>query len=572
MAKTRRPPFDLTQGGEFIEPRPDGSAPDELSREHLRRGVWQRYSLSDHWDRNARRHPEGTAVSDGERSLSWSQSKIWTDRVACALIELGVARGGVLLAQLPNCVELVLMRVACEKAGLLCLPVPRTWRQKELAHTLGHTKAQAAVVPAQYRDVDYFGMIRDLRADSPELRCILLAGKDAPRGALSLEELASPAWEKKGSRASLDKRRYRADEVSLINATTGTTGLPKFSEYAAAARLLYGRAYVENMRLTRQDVLAALSPAAGGPNIPIYFAAPQVGARVVLLGHFEVQAAFRLIEQERVTIACGVPAQFAMMVRESRVDHFHLSSVRYWLSVGAPLPANLAREVEERLGGIVLNCYGAVDWGGVMFTSPEDPPEVRYFTVGRPWAGTEVRVINDQGEICGAGEVGELEGRGPSCSFGYYRDPEATRAAWREDGWMRLSDLATRDGKGNFVLVGRKRDTIIRGGQNIEPSEIENYLLGHPKIGQVAAVGVPDPVMGERVCVCLVPRSQEPPTLEEIRSFLAAKQIAPYKIPEQLAVMERLPMLADTKVDRRALKAALSVKPGAAQTDPYSPP
>lgn len=537
----------------------------EAAREYLRRGVWQPYSLSDYWDRNAVRSPDRIAVSDGERALSWAESKIWTDRVALGLIELGLARDGVLLAQLPNCLELVLIRVACEKAGVLCLPVPRTWRKRELGCTLGCTKAEAVIVPAQYRDVDHFGMIRELQEESPELRHVLLPAREVPQGARSLAELASFPWEEKISLAALEKRRYGAAEVSLINSTTGSTGLPKFAEYAAAARLLYGRAYIDNMRLGEQDVLGALSPAAGGPNIPVYFAAPQVAAQVVLLGHFDPRAAFALIEQEKVTIACGVPAQFAMMVRQPDLDHRHLSSVRFWLSVGAPLPSTLAQEIEEKLGGIVLNCYGAVDWGGVVFTSPHDPPEVRYFTVGRPWAGTEVRILDDEGKGSGAGEVGELEGRGPSCSFGYYKDPEATRAAWDCDGWMRLGDLARRDGNGNLVLVGRKRDTVIRGGQNIEPSEIEDYLLHHPKIGQVAAVGVPDPVMGERVCVCVVPRAHEPPSLEEIRSFLASRQIAPYKIPEQLIVVERLPMLAETKVDRRALKAAISEARGKKQ-------
>ncbi|MBI2360703.1 MAG: AMP-binding protein [Deltaproteobacteria bacterium] len=539
-------------------PRPDNSAPEKLSREYLSLGVWQPYSLSDCWDHNAHRDPKGMAVSDGERALSWAESKTWTDRVALGLIKLGVARDAVLLAQLPNCLEVVLIRVACEKAGVLCLPAPRTWRKKELGYTLGYTKAQAVVVPAQYRDVDYFGMIRELQAGSPQLRHVLLPAKEVPQGARSLAELASFPREEKISRAALERRRYRATEVSLVNATTGSTGLPKFAEYAAAARLLYGRAYINNMRLTHDDVLAALSPAAAGPNIPIYFAAPQVGAKVVVLGHFEARAAFELIEQEKVTIACGVPAQFAMMVREPHLDHFNLSSVRFWLSVGAPLPSTLAREIEEKLGGIVLNCYGAADWGGVVFTSPDDPPEARYFTVGKPWVGTEVRIVDEEGRACGAREVGGLEGRGPACSFGYYRDPEATRAAWRSDGWMGLGDLACWGQGGNVIVVGRKRDTIIRGGQNIEPSEIENYLLDHPKVQQVAVVGVPDPIMGERVCVYVVPRPNEGVTLEEIGSFLASKQIAPYKIPERLVVAEKLPMLADTKVDRSALKAAIA--------------
>jgi non-ribosomal peptide synthetase component E (peptide arylation enzyme) len=405
-------------------------------------------------------------------------------------------------------------------------------------------------------------MIRDLRGELAHPCHILVTGENVPVDGVALEQISRNAWEDRVSPATLEERCYKAAEVSLINSTTGSTGLPKFAEYPAAGRLLYGQSYIEVLELCEQDVVAALSPAAAGPNIPVYFAAPQAGAKTVFLRHFKAEDAFQLIQQQKVTLACMGPAQLAMMVRHPRPDRFDLSSMRFWLSVGAPLPSNLAQEAEEKLGGVVLNTYGAADWGGVVFTSPLDPPERRYFTVGKPRVGTEVRLADEKGRPVGSGQVGEIQGRGPACSSGYYRDPEATRNAWTSDGWMPLGDLARWDKNGSLVIVGRKRDVIIRGGQNVEPVEIENYLLVHPKVKHVAVVGMPDPVMGERICAYVVPRTKESPTLEEIVMFLRLKKIASYKLPERLELVESLPMVSDTKVNKRILARTIKEKLG----------
>jgi len=540
-------------------PRPTRLS-EEVIRDNFAQGLWQPFTLSDHWEKNAARNPDGGAVGDGQRALSWQEAKLWTDRLALALIQLGLERDDLLAIQLPNSVELPLFRVACEKAGILSLPLPRTLRQAEMGLCLSITEAAAVVLPWVYRDFDYFEMIGELRERLPRLRHILIAGDKAPAGALSLDEIVRRPWEKEIDPSVLEARRYKAEEVSLINSTTGSTGPPKFAEYTAAARLLYGRSYVDMFGLTERDVLAALSPAAGGPNIPVYFAAPQVGAKIVLLGHFEPEAAFDLIQRERVTVACVVPALLAMMARGDSYARYDLSSIRYWLSVSAPLSSNLAREAEEKLGGLVLNTYGAVDWGGVVFTAPDDPPEVRYFTVGRPWVGTEVRLVDEAGRTVAQGEAGEIQGRGPSCSSGYYGSPEACAHAWTSEGWLPLRDMGRWDEKGNLLIIGRKDELIIRGGQNIQPAEIENHLVAHPKVKQAAIVGMPDPVMGQKVCAYIVPETTGGLSLEEIVSFLRSRQLAPYKLPERLELVDKFPMVSDTKINKRILAAEIAEK------------
>lgn len=528
--------------------------------EYIRRGFWRPNTLADHWERNAAARAHDTAVTDGSTSVSWSEAKLWTDRVALAFVDLGLKRDDLIVLQMPNCVELPLLRVACEKAGVLCLPVPRTLRHHEMRYCLQFTGAKAVVIPRCYRDFDYFGMIQELKPAVSQLEHVVVSGLDVPAGGVSLLEMARYAWEEESDLSVLVTRRYRASEVSLINATTGSTGLPKLAEYTAAARLLYGLSYIEALRLGPSDAIAALSPASGGPNIPVYFTAPQVGAKVVLLPHFEAGAALELIGQEKVTLACLVPAQLAHIVRYPHLGRYDLSSVRFWLSVGAPLPASLAKEAEEKLGAIVLNTYGAVDWGGVVFTSPDDSRESRYATVGKPRVGTEVRLVDEHGKVVPNGETGELQGRGPTCSTGFYRDPEATKRGWTPDGWFPLGDLGRWDGAENLILAGRKNDLIIRGGQNIQPGEIEDHLLAHPKVKQVAIIGMPDSILGERVCAYVVPRSDGGPSLEEITSFLRLKKIAPYKLPERLEIVESLPMVSDAKVDKRVLAIDIAEK------------
>jgi non-ribosomal peptide synthetase component E (peptide arylation enzyme) len=531
----------------------------QVIAEYLSSGLWDKISLSAHWDRNASVDPERAAVSDGHRSLSWTDCKSWTDRFALALIGAGLGRGEALLVQLPNWLELPLIRMACEKAGILSLPLARTLRQNELECCLRSTGARALVIPGIYRGFDYVAMADELKKEFLQLRHVFVVGKESRHGTNAVEDMVRDGLDEIDTRP-LASRRFQSDEISLINATTGSSGPPKFVAYTAAARLLYGKSYVEILNLTQKDVLAALSPAAGGPNIPVYFAAPQVCAKSVFLEPFEADAAFKLIENEKVTLACLGPAQLSLLVRHFSPGRYDLSSVRFWLSVGAPLPPELARETEAKLGAIVLNTYGAVDWGGVVFTAPTDPPEVRYGTVGRPHVGTEIRLVKENGERAGPGELGELQGRGPSCSSGYFHDVETAGTAWTADGWLRLGDLGQWDDKGNLVLIGRKDDVIIRGGQNIQPSEIENHLLTHPDVKQVAVVGMPDPVMGQKVCAYVVPKPEHGIILEDLVAFLRSRQIAPYKIPERLEVVEALPMVSDTKVDKKLLAADIIEK------------
>ncbi len=533
----------------------------ELIAEYTSKGYWQKTSLSGLWDRNAQDYPDREAISDSKNRLTWKEAKRWIDRIALGLQEAGIKRDELVVIQLVNSVELCLCRVACEKAGILCAPVLRTFRERDIEYILKYTGAAAIIIPDEFRGLNYPEMIEAIRPGIPALRKVFVAGRKIPQWSISLTEIIQQPLEDRYPEDYLGKMGYKPVEVSLINHTTGSTGFPKFAEYSAAARFIFGKGAIDVLHLDGHDVLAALSPAGGGPNVPVYFGAPQVAAKVVFLERFEAEDALKLLEKERITVACGVPAQMALIMQNPHLDRYDLSSVRAWWCTGAPLPYQLGKEFEEKTKIKVLNAYGGVDFGGICCADIDDPLDVRLLTVGKPQGWTEVKLVDDAGHEVPTGEAGELWGRGPGCSAGLYRDPEGTRQSWTSDGWFKTGDLCKYDRQGNLVIVGRAKDIIIRGGWNIYPKEIEDILITHPKVQDVAIVAMPDPIMGEKPCAYIVPKQVQEFTLAEMISFLQGKGIPSYKLPERLEVMDKLPMVADgQKVDKKLLRQDITAK------------
>src|SRR5262249_47234482 len=277
-------------------------------------------------------------------------------------------------------------------------------------------------------------------------------------------------------------------------------------------------------------------------------------ATVVTVPIFRPTTALEVLVREHVSIVAGTPAQLTMMLPE--LPRYDVSGVRVWYTAGSVLPPALAEELEKLTNGIVVSVYGATDFGGWAAPDIGDPPAVRHHTVGRPRGGTEFRIVDPDGHDVPPGGVGEVLGRGPCCVSGYYGDAELTQDHWR-DGWFRTRDLGRFDDLGNLVIVGRARDVIVRGGENVAPGEIEALLRAHPRVADVAVVGVPDAVLGERVCACVVPAAGPLPTLQSLREYLSLARIAYYKLPERLVLVPALPLVGD-KLDRAALAAGIA--------------
>lgn len=534
---------------------------EELIDKYAKNGYFISTTFADFWDKNAELYPDEEAIVDFKGRITWKQAKVYSDNLALKLLDLGLKRDDVVCIQLPNCSELSLFRLACEKAGLINLPIRRTLGKKEMEYIFKYVETPAVVIFRKYRGRDYFEDVKELRSILPHLKYIFVCGEDEPfdSESISVKQLLSLPLTKHYPSDYLKTTRYGPYEVWWLAHTTGTTGLPKFVEFTICGRVCSGRGHAKILGLSNKDIVTLFAPTVGGPNTLANFSAPVIGAKVVMLETFDAGEAMRLIEKERITALGAVPTHLAMILKHPDFGKYDLSSLRLTYCTAAPLPYALAKEFETRTGSIIINSYSTMDISQVICSSPEDPPEVRWATCGKPFGGGEIRIayIGTNREVS-KGTVGEIQIRGPFSSSGYYKDFKKTQETWTEDGWFKTGDLGFIDDNGNLVPVGREKDVIIRGGENIYPFEVENLLLTLPKIADVAIVGMPDSIMGERACAFVVLRKGEQLTLEEIRNFLKSKGLATFKLPERIEIVDGLPTVGETKVDKKSLQEIIT--------------
>lgn len=489
--------------------------------------------------RHAASQPDAIALTDGLTSLTWHEVKTWMDDAARWLSDLGLPRGASMLGWLPNCLEWYLMRLACEQAGFFWVPVPTSQGRRELASILERTRPSVLVTKDHFRDHDY-------RAEADEV-C----------SQIDLEPLHITAPDEGLLRlVGRSKARFqplRLEESAHALATSGSEGTPKLAIYTLLAACTRAHSQAQLLKLTAEDKVLVLSPGTGPARVG-WLAAPIAGSCVIAMPRFGTTGALNLIDEMGATIVCGTPAQLAMLV--PKLDLVDTSSVRIWYAVGSVMPPTLGHDLESLTKGIVVSNYGGSDFGGWAAPDIDAPQSVRHRTVGRPQGGTEFRIVDDQGKDVPSGQVGELIGRGP-CSVSGFLGEEG-RQAWR-NGWFHTGDLASMDDDGNLVIVGRLKEVIVRGGDKVSPVEIEALLRTHSSVAQVAVIGVPDSVLGERICACIVVApGQDPPNLESLRRYLEDQGLAHYKTPERIVVLGSMPIVGD-KIDRRALAVIASV-------------
>ena len=529
---------------------------DGIRQTYTRQGYWGQPTTLDLWQRNARDFPHREAIIDSTRRFTWSQARQWYDRVALGLLELGLKRDDVVASQLPNMVETLLLMRALERAGILGLPTMTTLRHTEMEYLLQTAHARGLVILPRYRNFNYYQMVQELRPRLPDLQYIFVVGDEVPPGTISLEEMSQRARETRYPPDYLDGTQLGPHDIRTLRTTSGTTGIPKIIEYMNGDWLV-GKTDAERWQMTIDDVVVALAPVIGGPGgAGPHWAAPHVAAKAVMMERFDGEDALRLIQKERITFASAVPAQMAQIVSHPRLHDYDTSSLRAFLYAGSSCPYHLAREVEEKMKCKVISAYGSLDIGRLTSASVDDPPDVRLLSVGKVYAGDEVKLVDDAGNEVPRGEVGEVVWRGPTALGSYYRDLNRTLEvrSGQPDGFIATGDLGKLDEQGNLYIVGRKMDIIIRGGQNISPMEIENLLITHPKVVNVAVVAMPDPVMVEKACAYVITRPGSTFTFEEMVAYLRQKRIAPYKLPERLEIVETFPMAGDgQKVDKRTL-------------------
>ncbi len=319
--------------------------------------------------------------------------------------------------------------------------------------------------------------------------------------------------------------------------------------------LTLGHHIVERARLGPSDVVLAVAPINQGTGYSMALVAALIaGCRNVLLDRFDAEAALELIERERVTVAVGVPTHMIKMMNSPRVGQTDLSSLRLFYHAGAPIAPDAAAEFARKFDCRLMEAYGALDGGTPVHTLYDDASEKVFGTVGKVCAGMVLKIIGDDGQTLPPNAVGEVVYYGPNCAVGLFDDPNH---AFDAEGWFHSGDLGVLDEQGYLRIVGRKKNIIIRGGQNISPREIEDALISHPKIQDIAIVKMPDPVMGEKACAFVVPKPGQMVTVEDCLDYLVVRSFAKYKVPERVENIPEFPLLPNGKVDRKLLEAEI---------------
>lgn len=502
--------------------------------------------------------------------LTYAQLREQVDKLACGLMRLGLKRGDRIGIWSQNNIEWLLTQFATAKAGLVMVNINPAYRRSELEHALNKVGCRALIQAASFKGSNYIEMITDLAPELaqagagplrserlPTLEFVIRLGTEKTPGMLNFDSLMqTPSREKLAALAELGGKLQFDDPIN-IQFTSGTTGAPKGATLSHHNILNNGYFVGEAMRLTPADKLCI--------PVPLYHCFGMVLGNLACVTHgsamiypaegFDPLGTLQTVAAERCTAVHGVPTMFIAMLDHPQFKNFDLSSLRTGIMAGSPCPvAVMKRVVSEMNMKEVTITYGMTETSPASFqSSTDDPLERRVSTVGRIHPHVEVKVVDANGCVVAGGESGELLTRGYSVMLGYWGDPERTAEAIDAAGWMHTGDMATLDDQGYCNIVGRIKDMVIRGGENIYPREVEEFLFKHPKIQDVQVIGVPDNKFGEELCAWIIVRSGQKLTEEEIRSFCQG-QIAHYKIPRYLRFVEEFPMTATGKIQKYLMR------------------
>lgn len=519
----------------------------------------------------AARLPDHEAVVfPGEVRWTYSTFAQQVDAVANGLLRYGFGKGDRVGIWSPNRVEWLLIQFATARIGAILVCINPAYRLSELEYALNKSGCAALVMAAKFKSSDYLQMMLEMApeletarpkgscfARFPELREVVIISDTVPPGALAFAELHKPvrAIEKQQLDAISDS--LQPDDPINIQFTSGTTGSPKGA--CLTHRNIVNNAHfvMQTMKLTDADRLCI--------PVPFYHCFGMVmgtlgcvtkGAAMIIPGEgFDPQDTLRAVSDEGCTALYGVPTMFVMMLEHPEFRAFDLSTLRTGIMAGAPCPIEVMRQVQSQMNmRDVTIAYGMTETSPVSFQSNvDDPLEQRVSSVGRIHPHVEVKIVGEDGKTVSVGVQGELLTRGYSVMQGYWNDPEQTHASIDADGWMHTGDLARLDAMGFCSITGRVKDMILRGGENIYPREIEEFLYTHPDVSQVQVFGIPDPKLGEIVCAWIVPRDKSTVTPEDIRGYCRA-QIAHYKVPLHVAFKSELPMTVTGKPQKFVMR------------------
>jgi 2,3-dihydroxybenzoate-AMP ligase len=535
--------------------------PPEFAARYRAQGYWEDRTLAEFFDEITTQFADRVAfVADGEH-ITYRTLAQNVERLALHLLKLGVQPLDRFVMQLPNGAAFVFLYFALQKVGAIPVMAMSSHRYSEINQFVGLSQAVGYAIPERMGDFAFAELAERIRHEHPTLRWIFVLGQLTLPGSISLIDLLQT--ESGLSSARLAELSIDPTAPAVFQLSGGTTGIPKLIPRTHNDYIYNTKIAVHYNDVQPDDTLLLVLPMAH--NFPL--ACPGIqgfmlqGARSIIADSTRPADVFYLIERERVTHIELVPAVLIRWLNDPQINAHDLSSVRVINTGGQKLQPEVKRRAEE----LIPNCkvqeiFGMAE-GLLCFVRLDDPLEVRMETVGRPVCpDDELKLVDENENEVPPGEIGELLVRGPYTLRGYFRVPEYNARAFTPDGFYRSGDLMRLHPSGNYVVEGRKKDLINRGGEKISAEEIENLILSHPAVLNVACVPMPDPVLGERTCAFVIPQPGATLTLSELNAFLLTKGIAKFKLPERLVVVDDFPLSKFGKVSKHVLVQEITDK------------
>ncbi|EET4965754.1 TPA: medium-chain fatty-acid--CoA ligase [Escherichia coli] len=518
---------------------------------YRQQGLWGDASLADYWQQTARAMPDKIAVVDNHgASYTYSALDHAASCLANWMLAKGIESGDRIAFQLPGWCEFTVIYLACLKIGAVSVPLLPSWREAELVWVLNKCQAKMFFAPTLFKQTRPVDLILPLQNQLPQLQQIVGVDKLAPAtSSLSLSQIIAD------NTPLTTAITTHGDELAAVLFTSGTEGLPKGVMLTHNNILASERAYCTRLNLTWQDVFMMPAPLGHATGFLHGVTAPfLIGARSVLLDIFTPDACLALLEQQRCTCMLGATPFVYDLLNLLEKQPADLSALRFFLCGGTTIPKKVARECQQRSIKL-LSVYGSTESSPHAVVNLDDPLSRFMHTDGYAAAGVEIKVVDDARKTLPPGCEGEEASRGPNVFMGYFDEPELTARALDEEGWYYSGDLCRMDEAGYIKITGRKKDIIVRGGENISSLEVEDILLQHPKIHDACVVAMPDERLGERSCAYVVLKAPHHSlSLEEVVAFFSRKRVAKYKYPEHIVVIEKLPRTASGKIQKFLLR------------------
>ncbi|HSH71204.1 MAG TPA: AMP-binding protein [Deferrisomatales bacterium] len=544
--------------------RLEGFTPfDEAAAAHYgKRRWWLGITLGDMFDKASDLYPGREALVGSGKRYTYAELRRLVDTLAFQFLRQGLCAGDRVLLQLPNWPEFVVSYFALQKAGLVPVLLTVNHTARELSHLARLTEPRGWILPSGYRNTpDYEPLARQIQGECPTLEHTIFVGPERRGSGLWFGDLLRPTAPLAEVQETLERARPDPGDVCQLLPSGGTTGLPKCAPRTHNDYLVNIEYKSRAWNVNVTDTCLVTSTVGHNLALLVCVTAPVFhGAKIVLADSTYPEDLCRAIQEERVTCAGFVPTLISRLVSHEHLAEYDLSSLRRVYVGAANSPPDLVRSVEEKLGCRYVNAFGMVE-GPCSQTRPEDPLEVRCQTIGRPVCPyDEFRTLDPAGHPTPPGVEGELAARGPGIFTGYFRNPQANQTAFTPDGYFRTGDLAVIEETGRIRITGRIKDIIIRGGENIAARDVEDLISSHPGVEYVAVTGMPDPDLGEQVCAYVTVAGGAVLTAAELIAHLQNLGTAKALLPARIEFVEKIPLTAAGKADKKQLRADIERK------------